>query len=212
MKIRLIFLLLFSFLITQAAFGGSLCTDRAGSPTGSVGNLVTQYDCTFTLNPSVFSSVASPYDLTPYMFFGIDPSDTADEAANLQGAGYVVFTNDPGNIDDQSAWKEVLFFEPYTPGDFTTGSDSVFLYWNGGPVAFPSTTTMDNAIINGLASVENVPWAYTVQWSNTGSQLLAPPDGNETFTILDAAVPEPSTLLLGFTAAVGILIAKRRRA
>jgi hypothetical protein len=105
-------------------------------------------------------------------------------------------------VSDTAAWHDVLFFEPITGNDFTTGSDSVFLYWAGGTGAnaLPAIGTITGA----------EPYVSLLSWNPGGVQTLAPADGNETFNVNDT--PEPSTLLLALTAGLGIVMAKRRRA
>lgn len=196
MKIRSLVLAPLALLVAHSAFAGTACTDRSTSPIpdGS-GGFFTQFDCTF------YWQNVYPFNLTPY----IDQTvPSADYPENYLVPGYLVFSTSSTDVTNQTlttpaAFQDILYFVPNVAAG--TGSAEVILYWptaSGGP-GFPTVS----AITAGGFLVEPEVAG--------GIETYNPGDGNHTFTINQSSgVPEPSTLLMGLTASIGLLIARRR--
>jgi hypothetical protein len=128
----------------------------------------------------------------------------ADIPENYLGPGYIVFSSDATDVTNQTltdpaAFQDILFFN----NDVAAGtlSDEVQLYWSGS--GFPSAGTISSFLGGGDYSV--------LPWSRSGTQVFTSsisPDVS--FTVIDT--PEPTSFLLLFTAGLGALIVRRRRA
>jgi hypothetical protein len=195
MKIRALVLLFFCFLMAQTAFGDILtgCVDGPNLSDGS-GGFFAQYSCTLYREPGVY-----PFSLEPY--FDVPAADIPE---NYLGPGYIVFSSDATDVTNQTltdpaAFQDILFFN----NDVAAGtlSDEVQLYWSGS--GFPSAGTISSFLGGGDYSV--------LPWSRSGTQVFTSsisPDVS--FTVIDT--PEPTSFLLLFTAGLGALIVRRRRA
>jgi hypothetical protein len=198
MKIRALVILFFCFLMAQTAFGDILtgCVNGPDLSDGS-GGYFAQYSCTLYREPGVY-----PFSLEPY--FDVPPATPADIPENYLGPGYVVFSSDATDVTNQTltdpaAFQDILFFN----NDVAAGtlSDEVQLYWSG--TGFPSPSTIGSFFGGGDYLV--------LPWSPSGTQVFtASISPDVSFTVIDT--PEPSSFLLLFTAGLGALIVRRRRA
>ena len=198
MKIRNPVLLVSCILMAQAAFGGPISNCTQGTPIGDgSGGELTSFSCTFYENPSDY-----PFSLTTFISQG--GLYAADEYENWWVPSYMVFTTDPGTPGDTAAWKDALYFVPDEVPDFSTpdgydGSDEVILYW-GASLNSSFFTTVNNF---GAANCGNI-------FVQAGTTYTDPPDLHS-FNIGSTLTPEPSTLLLVFTAGLATLAVRRRR-
>ena len=195
MKTRLLVLVVFSLLMAQVVFAGPVtnCVSRPNVSDGS-GGFITGFDCNF------YHEGVYPFDLTPYITNG-----GASLGENELGPGYIVWTTDALDVTNQTltdpaAFKDILDFDANLGGNF---SSQVYVDWpvgQGGP-GFPAPATIELQLY------------LVLPWNPSGVEFFDPGDGNHTFTVNDnlPSVPEPSTLLLAFTACLGILIVRRRR-
>jgi hypothetical protein len=197
MKIRPLVAGVFSLLMAQAVIAGPItsCTQLPNQSDG-IGGYFTSFNCNFA------STGTYPFDLTNY----IDDGGVASLPENYLVAGYLVWTTDATDVTNQTltdtaAFQDVLDFVDI--GSNTGVSTSVILsstVAQGGSGSFPLASTITSAADGFLV----------LPYNTSGVQTFSP-DDLHTFTINAAPVPEPSTLLLVFSAGLGALIVRRRR-
>jgi hypothetical protein len=216
MKLRLGLAVFFSVLLTQAVFGGSMCTNTGttlviGSPTYALQS----YDCNFYREPAV-----DPFSLTSIQTDPGYPGDgsllTANKSNNYLGPGYEVWvdpTLDPTlDITDVAAWKDILFISPNENCSPCASSDQVYVYWDPAQAGYPALSDILTPSNINLVGQYNVD-----PWSSGGEQTftLNLADNTINFNVFDSApagpVPEPSTLLLVIAGGLGTVIVRRRR-
>ena len=197
MKIRSLVVIFFGVLMAQSAFAGPFLTGCVDGPNDT---FFAQYACTL-----YHEAGAYPLSLEPY--FDV-PS--IDIAANYLGPGYIIFTTDHSDVVGQSltdpgAFQDILFFDNDVA--LGTASDEVQLYWSG--TGFPSTTTISTFFGGGdflVLDANNGGAGVDVFTQSSSPSVVFTVDDN-----LPASVPEPSTLVMVFSAGVGALLLRRRR-
>jgi len=202
MKRSLFLVVLFVLALAPLSFGGTLdsCTATAPAGDGS-GGFFSTGNCNFYQDPGVY-----PFDLTTI----INSAGTPYTAENYISPGYIVFTSDMTEVNNQSAsdpaaWLDVLYF----PGDQLPdsggfdGSDEAILLWG----ASMPTANMVNSY-----TVPNGNFGESFVYDTTGIATLS---GNINFTVNDfpspVTVPEPSTILMMAGAGLAFFAVRRRR-
>jgi len=187
----------FALLVVQAAFAGP-CTQGPNVSDGVNGDVLTTFSCTFV--PS--GAPTTVFNLTSYITDG--GTLTAYAYENWLTPGYLVFTNDPGNLSDTAAWVDVLYFVPDEIADSSVGggfdgSDTVDLYTG---TAMPSYATVNNFGNNNFGTGVEAAGGTFVESAGSDVHSFA----------IGSAVPEPSTFLLVISAGLGLLAIRRRLA
>jgi hypothetical protein len=217
MKLRLGLAVFFSVLLTQAVFGGSMCTNTGTTYVLAATSYALQsYDCNFYREPAV-----DPFSLTSIQTDPFYPGDGTTLALNLEnnwlGIGYVVWVDpiaDPSlDITDVAAWKDILFISPNQLCSPCAASDQVYVYWDPAQAGYPALTDITSPANPNLAGQNEV-----LPWDSVGPQTFTEnpnPDTTINFNIFDTTppgpVPEPSTLLLVIAGGLGTMIVRRRR-
>jgi hypothetical protein len=196
--------LLFSFVIAQMAFAGSISGCANGPNNVAGGTTYVDFTCDLYYSPNSYT-----IDLTPNLTYG-----GAGFYDNVVGAGDIVVINgDPSALSDdssglwnQSLWAAVLVW----PGDQDAGtaSDTLTVYWAGNS-GFPTAATV-MGVDQGLYGMGSDS-LFFVEDNFPNVTVYAP--YSDTYNIV--TTPEQTPLLLlpllgtGFFGLAGVLRRKQ---